>query len=70
MDSTKVGFIGLIMAQAPATYDWIEVVKSFGILGLFAYYIFVHEPRRAEADHKRRIEELNMLKDLNEKEKE
>ena len=64
MDLTKIGFVGLILAEAPVPFDWMEVIKSFGILGLFAYYIFVHEPRRAEADHKRRIEELNMLRDL------
>lgn len=62
MDMSKVGILGLIAAEVPAPFDWLEAVKSVGVLGLFAYYIFVHEPRVRKAEHERRMEELRTTK--------
>lgn len=60
MDTSKIGFFGLLLA-VPISLDWVEVIKSLGITGVFAYYLFVHEPRARRADHARRMEELREL---------
>lgn len=49
----------LLAGGAPG--DWLDVATKGGIVTAFLYYLFVHEPKQREAEHKRRMEANSAL---------